>query len=651
MADPSPPLEAALDAAGARGAGLRSAIQELHPSAVATPSSPLAVLVATFNAAGRPPPPGLDLAPWLAPPPPPPSTSSPSPVAPPDLVAITFQEAVPLSAGNIATGAVGAAGVEAWLGAAERALRSLAPGGAAAPPYTRLAAAQLVGLVLGVWVREGAAPRVRAAQATAVGGGGGGLRLGNKGLVAVRLLVDDAPAVFVGAHLPSGDGPGDAARRDACLADCLQRGAFPAPPPPASSSSSGAGLGAALRGAAAAFLAGDLNYRLLAPDATVRKCLRAAAAAEADERARAGLLERLAALDELSPGALAGRGAGAAWLTGWREAGRLSAFMPTFKLRVGGGAYVGDGDGAAAEGDGDGAAAGAPSTPTPTTPEPLDGGATARTPAWTDRILFTALPAWGGREGGGASDALPPLLVTPHAYASAPAIALSDHTPVAATFSFTPFSLDPTLLAAALETARRSADAAAMEAVPRCEAAPKVLALGRVPPGGAVRAGCVLQNTGRTPAAWELAPQPAAAFGVGGGGGDGHGAAALLRHPPWLGVRPTSGTLLPGEAVALEVRARGGQGEGGGGEGGGGGAPPPSPSSSLLGLHAAAAGAASIDAVLVLRVEGGNDEFVLVSTELSAGAEESGGLVVEDAAAALAASTLADPPPPPRDTG
>jgi len=655
MADPNPALEAALDAAGARGAGLRSALRGLPAPAVALPGRPLTVRVATFNAAGKPPPPGLDLGDWLGDP------------AGADLVAVTLQEAVPLSAGNVVSGAVGASGVGAWLAALDASL---------GPAQARLATSQLVGLVLAVWAGPGAAPLVRGVQATAVGGGGGGLRLGNKGLAAVRCLVGDAPVIFLGAHLPSGDGPGDAARRDACLADCLKRGAFPAPQPvqrngagaprpPADPWRGRTALGPAVAGAAAAFLAGDLNYRLLAPDATVRKALRAAAGAGAGAGAGEppppeAALARLVALDELSPSAVAGRGS-APLFAGWAEAGRLAGFLPTFKLRPGGGGYAGDG-GEAAEGAGAGEGAGGgeggatPTTATAATPEdgaplpnPLDEGATPRTPAWTDRVLFRAVAGWGGEAAGGAaaaSDPPPPLLVTPLSYSSSPSITLSDHAPVAASLALTPFTLDPARLGAALEAARRDLDAAEMEAVPRCEAAPKALPLGGVPFSGAapVRGGLVLVNTGRVPADWELAPQPASAFGC-----DGDCSASLLRCPPWLGVHPTSGTLAPGEAAAVEVRVVGGCARGRRGEEAAG---------ALVGLHAAAGGAPSLDAVLILRVEGGNDEFVLVSADPAPscfgaplrGAAAGGAGADPDptppAVAALVAAILTDTPPP-----
>ena len=384
MADPLPALESALDAAGARGAGLRAAVRAAPLPSIALPGRPLSVTVATFNAAGKSPPIDLNLSSWLG------GASSS------DLVAVTLQEAVPLSAGNVMSGAVGAEGVSSWLSTLDAAL----------PAHARLATAQLVGLVLAVYAGPSALPLVRAPQPTAVGGGGGGLRLGNKGLVAVRCLVSDAPAVFLGAHLPSGDAPGDAARRDACLADCLKRGAFSSPPLVPDGNIAArpdpwrgrTGLGAAVAGSAAAFLAGDLNYRLLAPDATVRKAVRAAAGKEPGSPERAAALEKLAQLDELSTSAIAGRGSDRLF-AGWTEAGPLSAFLPTFKLVPGGGGYT------RGEAEADGAAAGAAAAEE----AEADGGAalpttsTPRTPAWTDRVLVRGVePAldWGdGKEG------------------------------------------------------------------------------------------------------------------------------------------------------------------------------------------------------------------------------------------------------------
>mgnify|MGYP002634402960 FL=1 len=230
------------------------------------------MLVGTYNVNGRSPPDGIDLRAWL--------TGgrggkseksekseeesekeSNEPFRLPDLVSITFQEVVPLSATNVLLSA--ASGGEAWERAVADALERLASeeeaeekgkggeggGGETAaassassvPFFTPVARRQMVGVSLLVFSKTSlvASGAVRGAQTlvvgtggalpSVVGGGGGGigggsnesnssttsststssLGFGNKGAVAARLLVHSAtPLVFVGAHLPSGMPPG-----------------------------------------------------------------------------------------------------------------------------------------------------------------------------------------------------------------------------------------------------------------------------------------------------------------------------------------------------------------------------------------------------------------------------------------------------------
>lgn len=79
-----------------------------------------------------------------------------------------------------------------------------------------------------MWARKGVARSIRGVQATSAATGWGGY-LGNKGAVAVRLRVHDAPLVVVCSHLASGDARGDEQRRNADVADIVRRCVFENP--------------------------------------------------------------------------------------------------------------------------------------------------------------------------------------------------------------------------------------------------------------------------------------------------------------------------------------------------------------------------------------------------------------------------------------
>lgn len=85
-----------------------------------------------------------------------------------------------------------------------------------------------MGLYLSVWARKRVARSMRGIQATSAATGWGGY-LGNKGAVAVRLRVHDAPLVLVCSHLASGDAKGDEQRRNADVADIMRRCVFDNP--------------------------------------------------------------------------------------------------------------------------------------------------------------------------------------------------------------------------------------------------------------------------------------------------------------------------------------------------------------------------------------------------------------------------------------
>ncbi|KAG2429809.1 hypothetical protein HXX76_010593 [Chlamydomonas incerta] len=248
----------------------------------------LTIQVATYNVGGKKPHPGIRLDEWLGPgagaagPRLPPQAGAAAAAAAPggaDVVAVGFQELVPLNAGSV-MGVLANDNVDAWdrclaahlngeEWAAQRygTLGPSAPGTAAAaaaaaamldskwqggpPPrgqlepgggggaggggggegcgedatYVQVASKQLVGVYLSVWVRRSLLAAVHGVQVTTVATGFGGY-LGNKGAVAARLRLYDSSLVFVAAHLTAGEAEGDEAKRNADVADILRRAAF-----------------------------------------------------------------------------------------------------------------------------------------------------------------------------------------------------------------------------------------------------------------------------------------------------------------------------------------------------------------------------------------------------------------------------------------
>lgn len=92
----------------------------------------------------------------------------------------------------------------------------------------QVACKQLVGLYLSIWARKRIARHIRGVQATSAATGWGGY-LGNKGAVAVRLRVYDAPLLVVCSHLASGDARGDEQRRNSDAAEIMRRCVFENP--------------------------------------------------------------------------------------------------------------------------------------------------------------------------------------------------------------------------------------------------------------------------------------------------------------------------------------------------------------------------------------------------------------------------------------
>ena len=591
-----PALEARL--AAMRCPSVRAALRST-PRASFSSVRAAGVTVATFNVGAAPPPPGADLAPWLAPRPVSAGVEDGgadgatgatndeddtlAPLAPPpSIVAVALQEIVALSpasvvAGGATAGATGAAIITGWEAAIGDALAAVVADAAAdgreenveGATYVRVpgASATLVGLHLALWARADTLPSITCVDATTVAAGGAlGGRLGNKGAAAVRCLLADTPLTFIGAHLPSGAAAGDAGRRDAAVKDALMWGVFGDAKTATAPAWAGRGrLSAAVADADVSFFFGDLNYRLLARDDAVRRAL------------AAGDGDKLVLLDELAGGAAAARQCPLALRPrggGWRE-GRLS-FAPTYKKvpRTREGLYVGDDADADASVD----------------------ASTSRTPAWTDRVLWRekgALDGGGAAAAAAAGDHTTPLSSPPPPrrasllwYDAAPGVDVSDHTPVAACFEIAVRWIDSSALSTAVDAARRTADAAEQAAIPRVTLTPKDIDFGTLERGEVARGALVVTNTGGVPTAWCFSPLDGALFADG-------GPPTPRPCPVWADLHPVDGVLAPGESACVQVVVTAGAGP-------------------RAAANAVAARGGGLDTVLVLRADGGNDEFVAV---------------------------------------
>ena len=501
-------LEAALRGASRR---VREQFLQLPAERYTTPHG-LAVAACTFNANAQLPPAGLDLAAATG------DLGDERNRA--DVYAFGFQEVVPLSVGNVVADGMGRADphgyatgawedlVEAHLnaGAKKKKTKKLAGGGGKKAKYVRVAAQQMVGIYLTVWVKASLRGAVAEAQTTSVGCGVMGV-LGNKGCVAAWLKVYDTSVCVLCAHLSSGQGPLDLLRRNADAADILERVQFPG------SGAPGAAVGVA--DADHCLLVGDLNYRLNADDAEVRARL-GEGGAGAD-----GLLE----LDQLRQEMAAGNA-----FRGWAEQG--IAFPPTYKFRRHTDVYAGDPerpDGsqpdlqaleAEALAGGDEAAAAAAAgvgeggKPPPKRKEKKKDKK-VRTPAWCDRILWK--PARELRAQG---------------YRHVPAIKFSDHRMVTASFALEVRQYKDADLKAAFNEAYRLADLQEMQEQPRLEVQTNTVDFGDVRYCRPAQAFVKVTNVGTVNAFWQIE-------------------CAEGDFPPWLSVHPLDGKLAPGAELEL----------------------------------------------------------------------------------------------------
>mmetsp|Transcript_24146 Transcript_24146/g.67148 ORF Transcript_24146/g.67148 Transcript_24146/m.67148 type:complete len:367 (-) Transcript_24146:2315-3415(-) len=178
----------------------------------------------TYNVAGKKPPEDLSLAGWLEPG----HGESAS-----DVIAVGFQELVPLHAGNVLTGGEDREAAAAWIDLIQAALNAPCGGNEgtdtgndAADQYVVLAERQLVGLYLTVWVHVRMLPHVRGLQICTVATGFGGV-LANKGAVAIRMRVYDTGLCWVCSHLAAGDSQAAFTRRLLDFQEIIKRVEFP----------------------------------------------------------------------------------------------------------------------------------------------------------------------------------------------------------------------------------------------------------------------------------------------------------------------------------------------------------------------------------------------------------------------------------------
>eukprot|EP00884_Botryococcus_braunii_P001968 jgi/Botrbrau1/11772/Bobra.0195s0097.1 len=635
---PDPLIENLLQ--GARSERVRAEFRAL-PASDYTEHVPITFLVGTYNVNGRVPAAGLDLSPWL------------NVASEPDIVAVAFQEIVPLNASNVVMGASleaaatwdrlieavlnkgsppspsprenghviirsrsssanlhdaapdffslldqdGLNGAASANGNPDTTLDVLAAfnqepspsklaNGHAAPnndllnsnaAYLQVAAKQMVGLYLSIWVKRGLVPHIRGVQVTSVGTGVLGY-MGNKGAVAARMRVHESGLCFVGAHLSAGELEEDSGKRNFDYAEIIRRGQFPSESvsldPEAlapSSNPQAAGISkvmAAARGPGQwgekrglldndfTIWMGDLNYRLNIADSTARALL------------RAGDLRALHAADELSTMLAQGRS-----FQGWAE-GPVT-FAPTYKLVMGTLRYHGEDEEdwvTRAVSVAEISSSSNNSLPS-TGPDNSPGQEEKkrRKPAWTDRILWRPHPHLEQR-----------------VYCSADLTA-SDHKPVAAEFRLKARLFVREKVEAALELARRAVDAQEMAGLPRCELSMTQVEVGRVLYAIERSVHLVLTNVSQVTANFEFVPLPGSMFGE-------ENDRSTRSTPRWASVFPEQGSLEPGEAaeVLLRVGIIGG----------------PSGSANLVALSGC-----KLDAILVLRVQGGNDIFCSVVGE------------------------------------
>lgn len=494
--------------------------------------------------------------------------------------------------------------------------------------YVQIVSKQLVGVYLTVWVKRSFLPHIRGVQSTNVATGFGGY-LGNKGAVAVRMLVYDSQLCLICSHLASGDQEGDELKRNADYADILRRCVFNSggDQDPSFAEARGPPAGRGLWGDARqlsdhmnCIWLGDLNYRINLPDEEARLLI------------KANKLEKLREYDQLTREMAQGR-----VFQGWKEF--PLTFPPTYKYHLGSYKYSGEalGPGAGSvEGDDDDdneVDSRSPSRTSRSSPmakvrpgnnrdfSPLTNHLTSRpgsfttgnsrsttptkevcesdssftgsvkvakrrTPAWCDRILYVP-----GRE------------LHQLAY-SRSELTVSDHRPVCAGFNLRAHHYLKDRVDNLLENIRRDVDISEMATRPKCTVDPHFIDIGTLKFGQRQQFKVTLQNVGAVDADYHFIapPQPRNPGSRKISWDD-----SLPVCPPWLRISPQESMVLAtlakgsSQELSLEVLVVGG----------------PLGAAEELSLTALEASSSSssrkLDCILILRVEDGSDMYVSVS--------------------------------------
>ncbi|XP_049868542.1 synaptojanin-1 [Pectinophora gossypiella] len=155
---------------------------------------------------------------------------------PSDIFAIGFEEIVDLNASNIM--AASSENARAWSEELEKVLCRDAS-------YTLLSSHQLVGVCLFLFVRKDLIPHIRDVALDSVKTGLGGAT-GNKGAVAIRMVIYGSSLCFVCAHFAAGQS--QVTERNADYAEITRKVAFP--------------MGRSLYSHDYVFWCGDFNYRI-----------------------------------------------------------------------------------------------------------------------------------------------------------------------------------------------------------------------------------------------------------------------------------------------------------------------------------------------------------------------------------------------------
>ncbi|GBP83839.1 Synaptojanin-1 [Eumeta japonica] len=155
---------------------------------------------------------------------------------PSDIFAIGFEEIVDLNASNIM--AASSDNARAWGEELEKVLCRDAP-------YTLLSSHQLVGVCLFLFVRKDLVPHIRDVALDSVKTGLGGAT-GNKGAVAIRMVIYGTSLCFVCAHFAAGQS--QVSERNADYTEITRKVAFP--------------MGRSLYSHDYVFWCGDFNYRV-----------------------------------------------------------------------------------------------------------------------------------------------------------------------------------------------------------------------------------------------------------------------------------------------------------------------------------------------------------------------------------------------------